>query len=91
MAKSHGAKPATPEIDIHGMGRPDIERHVRRFINMAAAEGAHAVRVVHGSGHAAQRQALDSILDALDPVESYHLVGAHGFGREATLVVLKRG
>ncbi len=84
--------PATPdvslELDVRGMRASDACERVDRYIDDAYRAGLPFVRVIHGKGLGALRQALRDQLKTTAHVKSFEGGGASG-GEGVTVVHLK--
>lgn len=84
--------PATPdvalELDVRGMRALDACERVERYIDDAYRAGLPFVRIIHGKGLGALRQALRDQLKTSSHVKSFEGGGASG-GEGVTVVHLK--
>lgn len=84
--------PATPdvalELDVRGMRAVDACERVDRYIDDAYRAGLPFVRIIHGKGLGALRQALRDQLKTSSHVKSFEGGGASG-GEGVTVVHLK--
>ncbi|PWU16929.1 MAG: DNA mismatch repair protein MutS [Candidatus Rokuibacteriota bacterium] len=55
--------PIGPELDLHAFAAPDIPSVVEEYVEAAAAQGIHEVRIVHGRGRGVQRGIVQATLD----------------------------
>ncbi len=62
---------ATPELDLHGMTREDALRVVDEELDRAYMEGVEALRIVHGAGTGALREAIRALLDKHPHVKAW--------------------
>jgi DNA mismatch repair protein MutS2 len=77
------------ELDLHGCRVDDALHRLDVFINDALMAGHREIRVVHGHGTGAVRNALHAYLKTL-PVRGFRL-GEHGFdegGSGVTVITL---
>lgn len=80
---------APRELDLHGYRVEDALHRLDVFINDALMAGHREIRVVHGHGTGAVRNALHTYLKTL-PVRGFRL-GEHGFdegGSGVTVITL---
>jgi DNA mismatch repair protein MutS2 len=84
--------PAIPdvalELDVRGLRAVDACERVDRYLDDAYRAGLPYVRIIHGKGLGALRQALRDQLKALSQVKSFEGGGASG-GEGVTVVHLK--
>ncbi len=84
--------PAAPdvalELDVRGLRAVDACERVDRYLDDAYRAGLPYVRIIHGKGLGALRQALRDQLKALPQVKSFEGGGASG-GEGVTVVHLK--
>ena len=62
----------SPDIDVRGMRADEALQAVTYFIDDAIQFNAGRVRILHGTGTGALRQAIRQYLDAIPGVRSYH-------------------
>jgi len=71
-----------PELDLHGIASPDVERAVRRYLEEAQKRGYRQVRVIPGKGRGVRKKQVESILSSHPSVaafrESHPLWGGWG-------------
>ncbi len=75
-----------PELDIRGYTTDDGWFAVDKYLDEAMMAGIHTVRIIHGKGTGALRQALHGFLRS-DPRVSSYRIGAYGEGDAGVTVV----
>jgi DNA mismatch repair protein MutS2 len=85
------AEPATEtvtELDVRGFRVHEAEDEVKKFIDDASMSGLRNVRVIHGDGTGALREAIRVILAGHSLVGTFSAAPRHQGGNGATLVEL---
>ncbi|MBI3653257.1 MAG: endonuclease MutS2 [Acidobacteria bacterium] len=78
------------ELNIIGTKVDEAEDRVDKFLDAAFMAGLETIRIVHGHGKGALRQAVANLLKGHTHVKSFTLAPANEGGAGATIVVLKR-
>ncbi len=78
------------ELHIIGLTVDEAEATVDRFLDAAYLAGMDSVRIVHGHGKGALRQAVTNLLKGHAHVQSFALAPANEGGAGATIAVLKK-
>jgi DNA-nicking Smr family endonuclease len=76
-------------LDLHPFAPRDVLSVVDEYLRAAAERGFEEVRVVHGRGIGAQRQAVQRLLAAHPLVAAFHDAPPERGGWGATIVRLK--
>jgi len=82
--------PVEESIDLHPFLPRDVVSVVEEYLEAAARKRYREVRLIHGKGTGAQRDAVRSLLARHPRVESYSDAPAEAGGWGATRVTLKR-
>lgn len=80
----------TGELNIIGSTVDEAEERVDKFLDAAFMAGLAQIRIVHGHGKGALRQAVAKLLTGHSHVKSFAAAPANEGGTGATLVELKR-
>ena len=80
------AGPFSPELDIRGFTADDGLFAADKYIDEAQVAGIRSVRVIHGKGTGALRNALHNFLRS-DPRVSSYRIGAYGEGDAGVTVI----
>jgi len=88
MAGAHRI-PIEDHIDLHTFVPKEIPSVVEDYLEEAARAGFRQVRIIHGRGTGAQRQAVRSVLSRHPLVESYGDAPPEAGGWGATVAVLR--
>ncbi|MFH1483440.1 MAG: Smr/MutS family protein [Chloroflexota bacterium] len=90
MVKSEAMRYACPEVDLHSLRADEALIRLDLFLNEAFVSGSPWVRVIHGEGTGALRQAVQGMLRHHPLVKSFRsgVVGEGGAG--VTLAELQR-
>jgi len=78
-----------PEIDVRGMRADEAIQSVTYFIDDALQFNIGRVRILHGTGTGALRQAIRQYLSTVNGVESYHDEDVRFGGAGITVVEIK--
>lgn len=78
-----------PEHNVIGMHVDEALESVEKYLDNARVRHLKTVRIIHGSGTGALRNAIHQYLKNQDFVESYRLGGGSEGGVGATVVTLK--
>lgn len=81
--------PITDVFDLHSVPPRDIQPVVEEYLIEARRLGLRALRIVHGRGIGAQREAVRSILAKTPFVESFGDAPVEAGGWGATIVTLR--
>ena len=81
--------PITGELDLHTFRPQDLGELIPAYLGECAARGLHEVRIVHGKGTGAMRQAVHQYLRGHPLVRSFALAPDTEGGTGVTLVKLK--
>jgi DNA mismatch repair protein MutS2 len=87
---SSKASTVSPELDLRGSTVEEAEYQVEKFLDDAYLGGLERVRIIHGKGTGALRQAIQSLLARHPQVESYALGGYREGGSGVTIAVLRK-
>lgn len=79
-----------PELNLLGTTVAEAEDRVDKFLDEAFMAGAESVRIVHGHGKGALRQAVTSLLKGHTHVQSYGFAPPNEGGAGATIALLKK-
>lgn len=82
----HAAPAAATQLDLHGLTGDEAAAAADRFLNRAFCAGVPLVRLVHGKGSGALRQALHGVLDN-HPLVAAFRHGWYGEGDSGVTVV----
>ncbi len=77
------------ELDLHAFAPRDVVAVVAAWLEACAEKGLRELRVVHGKGIGAQREAVRKLLAKHPLVESFRPAGEGTGGWGATLVTLR--
>lgn len=77
------------EIDLRGMTVDDALRVTDRFIDEAYLNNLNQVRIIHGKGTGALRQAIKEALSSSKYIKQHYFAPANEGGDGATVVILK--
>ena len=85
------ARPAAvaPELNLIGQHVEEAVRNLERYLNEACLAGLGNVRIIHGFGTGALRDAIHAMLKKHPLIASFHYGEKHEGGRGATIAVLK--
>jgi DNA mismatch repair protein MutS2 len=85
------ARPAavSPELDLRGLRVEEALRKLDTYLNHACLGDLASVRIIHGFGTGAVRDAVHKVLAAHPLIASYHYGEKPEGGRGATIAVLK--
>lgn len=78
-----------PEIMLRGMRVDEALRRLETYLNEACLAGLGSVRIIHGFGTGAVRDAVHALLKKHPLIESFHYAERHEGARGATIAVLK--
>lgn len=78
-------------LDLHTFRPEEVKDLVPEYLSACREQGILQVRVIHGKGTGSLRRTLQSILEKLPCVESFHTAEETGGGWGATIVILKNG
>jgi DNA-nicking Smr family endonuclease len=87
--KSHIEFPIDGTLDLHTFRPEEVKDLVPEYLTACRKKGILQVRVIHGKGTGALRRTVQSILERLPYVESFHAADETGGGWGATIVTLK--
>ncbi len=76
------------ELDLHRLTVEEALPKIDDFLNDTYCAGLHYVRIVHGKGSGALRQAVSRYLGTHPLVKAYHPADRYNGGPGATEVVL---
>ncbi len=82
----HATPAAATQLDLHGLTGDEAAAAADRFLNRAFCAGVPLVRLVHGKGGGALRQALHALLDG-HPLVAAFRHGWYGEGDSGVTVV----
>jgi len=85
---SEGWSPIESQIDLRGLTTEEARYRVDKYLNDAYMEGLNSVRIVHGKGTGAVRQAVRDVLATHPLVRSHESAEAREGGDGATVVRL---
>ncbi len=80
--------PIESQLDLRGLTTEEARQRVDQYLNDAFMEGLHAVRIVHGKGTGAVRQAVRELLTDHPLVRSHETAAPREGGEGATVVLL---
>jgi DNA mismatch repair protein MutS2 len=78
-----------PEIKLIGLRVEEALRSLETYLNEACLAGLGSVRIIHGHGTGALRDAVQALLKAHPLIESFRYGDKHEGGRGATVAMLK--
>ncbi len=81
--------PIEDALDLHAFAPRDVRSVVEEYLREAAARGFREVRLIHGRGIGAQRQAVRALLQWHSLVAAFQDAPAERGGWGATVVVLR--
>ena len=73
-------------LDLHGFAPAEVKQLVPDYLDECRVRDILDVRIIHGKGTGVLRRIVQSALERIDFVESYHL-GDHGGGSWGATVV----
>jgi DNA mismatch repair protein MutS2 len=85
----HRPASVAPEIMLRGMRVDEALRRLETYLNEACLGGLESVRIIHGFGTGAVRDAVHAMLKVHPLIESFHYAERHEGARGATIAVLK--
>ena len=85
----HRPASVAPEISLRGMRVDEALRRLETYLNEACLAGLASVRIIHGFGTGAVRDAVHAMLKKHPLIESFHYAERHEGARGATIAVLK--
>jgi len=85
----HRPASVAPEIMLRGMRVDEALRRLETYLNEACLGGLGSVRIIHGFGTGAVRDAVHAMLKVHPLIESFHYAERHEGARGATIAVLK--
>ena len=85
---AEGWAPIESQLDLRGFTTEDARQRLDQYLNDAYMEGLQAVRVVHGKGTGAVRQAVRELLSDHPLVRSHETAEQREGGEGATVVKL---
>jgi DNA mismatch repair protein MutS2 len=85
----HRPVSVAPEIMLRGMRVDEALRRLETYLNEACLGGLASVRIIHGFGTGAVRDAVHAMLKKHPLIESFHYAEHHEGARGATIAVLK--
>ncbi len=80
--------PVESQLDLRGLTTEEARYRLDRYLNDAYMEGAQTVRIVHGKGTGAVRQAVREVLSDHPLVQSHETAERNEGGEGATVVRL---
>jgi dsDNA-specific endonuclease/ATPase MutS2 len=83
--------PVTDVFDLHSFRPRDVKDAVEAYLEEAHRMGFTAVRIIHGRGIGAQREAVRKILARTPYVSAFGDAPAEAGGWGATVVTLAKG
>lgn len=84
------ARNISPELDLRGLTVGEAEYRVEKYLDDARLAGLEKVRLIHGKGTGALRQAVQNLLARHPHVESFALADYREGGTGVTVAVLKK-
>jgi DNA-nicking Smr family endonuclease len=81
--------PIEDALDLHAFAPRDVRSVVEEYLREAVARGFREVRLIHGRGIGAQRQAVRALLQGHPLVTAFQDAPAERGGWGATVVVLR--
>jgi DNA-nicking Smr family endonuclease len=81
--------PITDVLDLHSFPPRQVADVVRSYLDAAALQGLHLLRIIHGRGIGVQRQLVRTLLAADPRVEDYGDAPPEAGGWGATWVRLR--
>lgn len=81
--------PINGYLDLHTFQPSEVKDLVPEYLEECRKRGILQVRIIHGKGSGALRRLVQSILDKLSSVESYHSAEEEAGGWGAVIVVLR--
>lgn len=84
------ARSISPELDLRGMTVDDAEYLVEKYLDDARLAGLERVRLIHGKGTGALRQAVQNLLSRHPHVQEFTLAGYREGGAGVTIAILKK-
>ncbi|MBE3096655.1 MAG: endonuclease MutS2 [Planctomycetes bacterium] len=78
-----------PEVKLIGLRVEEAMRSLETYLNEACLAGLGSVRIIHGFGTGALRDAVQAMLKKHPLIASFHYGEKHEGGRGATIAVLK--
>jgi DNA mismatch repair protein MutS2 len=85
----HRPPSVAPEIKLIGLRVEEAMRSLETYLNEACLAGLGTVRIIHGFGTGALRDAVHALLKKHPLIESFRYGEPHEGGRGATVAVLK--
>jgi len=85
----HRPTSVAPEINLIGQHVEEALRNLETYLNEACLAGLGSVRIIHGFGTGALRDAIHAVLKTHPLIASFHYGEKHEGGRGATIAVLK--
>jgi DNA mismatch repair protein MutS2 len=79
----------SPELDLRGTRVDEALRKLETYLNEACLAGMGSVRIIHGFGTGAIRDAVHRLLKDHPLIASFHYGDKTEGGRGATIAVLK--
>src|SRR5205814_1348436 len=83
-----GWQPIESQVDLRGLTTEEARYRLDKYLNDAYMEGLNSVRVVHGRGTGAVRQAVRDLLMDHPLVRAHEMAPAREGGEGATIVRL---
>lgn len=83
------AQTMSPEVDLRGLTVEEAISKTDKFLDDAILAGLPQVRIIHGKGTGALRQAVKELLQAHRQIKGYHLGGAGEGGDGVTVAQLE--
>ncbi|HCC57521.1 MAG TPA: DNA mismatch repair protein MutS [Solibacterales bacterium] len=81
--------PITDVFDLHSVPPRDVTGVVEEYLEEARKLGLRALRIIHGRGIGAQREAVRKVLERTAFVQDYRDAPAGAGGWGATIVTLR--
>jgi len=81
--------PITDVFDLHSVPPRDVTGVVEEYLEEARKLGLRALRIIHGRGIGAQREAVRKVLERTAFVQDYRDAPAEAGGWGATIVTLR--
>lgn len=81
--------PLEDSLDLHAFAPRETRELVEEYLLACRSAGFHEVRLIHGRGIGVQRRIIQSLLQRLSFVKSFHDAPAERGGWGATVVYLQ--
>ncbi|MBM4017340.1 MAG: endonuclease MutS2 [Planctomycetes bacterium] len=85
----HRPASVAPEVKLVGLRADEAMRNLETYLNQACLAGLASVRIIHGHGTGALRDAVQALLKKHPLIESFRFGEPREGGRGATIAVLR--